>query len=351
MALHAVTLSERDHAAPLHVRGLRYVPAYESKSTHYPKDRYAEMPLASCLAIMFGGFGCQAREDDDGRVAVVGPSAATAIAYWTREIHAARVLLKPHRKRRDDPLTVFGTCSADTLVGRQAAVQISRHVHERVITAESPKVLWEDAHILAVNKPSGVPTQDDVDGSSSVHAIMRRLRPELPTLRPAHRLDLGCSGVLLLGKGGGATRRLREAFEQRRVHKVYVARVRGRLVQTERAIVVELPQVFDSRAGRARAVRRGGGSEGGTSLDAAEAGGVADRGNGGGGAHSGGDGGGSGGDGGGGGGGGGGDGGGGGGGGGNGGGGGDGDGGGDGSGGEDGCGGTGDGGDTGGGAG
>ena len=54
--------------------------------------------------------------------------------------------------------------------------------------------------MLVVNKPGGVPVQDDIDGNSGVLNLMKRARPELTTLRPA-RLDIGTSGALVLGKG------------------------------------------------------------------------------------------------------------------------------------------------------
>lgn len=218
------------NAAARHVcvRGLRYVVPYETVSVHWIKDRHDGCSLAAVCTDMFGSHESRGSEPEDSRDE---SAPLTSLKYWTREIDSGRVLLKHKRMRQDDPLPCFARVPPETPVERQWQVKILRHVHERVTSAALPEVLFEDAHMIVVDKPSGVPTQDDVDGSTSVACILQRMRPELTTLRPAHRLDLGVSGALVLAKGSSAARRLMQAFAERRVVKVYVARIRGTLVQ------------------------------------------------------------------------------------------------------------------------
>lgn len=254
-----------------HVRSLRYVTPYISEAVHWPKDVHASKPLAVALADMFGGP--QETAADDGSVRNEEAELhASAAPYWAREIDAGRVMLKLKRQRKDDPPTSFQHVAANTPVGKQSVVRILRHVHERVTCGAEPRVLYEDGTILAVDKPGGVPVQDDCDGSSSVVALVKRSRPELSTLRPPHRLDMGTSGVLILAKGGGANRRLMRQFEEHEVQKIYVARVRGDLAAVARPEyatsaaehsedgdwrIVDQSQRFVSRDGRAYVVREG----------------------------------------------------------------------------------------------
>jgi RluA family pseudouridine synthase len=218
----------------LHVNGLRYVTPFEAVAVHWVKDQHEGLSLAECCTDMFGSHG----------------DASAPLAYWNREIIAGRVQLKRKRKQQDDPVPTFRTFAPEEPITRQCQIKVLTHVHERVTSAADPLILFEDETMLVVNKPAGVPTQDDVDGGSTVAALMRRLRPELTTLRPVHRLDLGVSGALILAKGGGVARQLMRAFEERRVDKVYLARVLGKLPSEER-LVVSTSQVFRSREGRA----------------------------------------------------------------------------------------------------
>lgn len=210
------------------VRGLRYAAPYLDVAVHWSKERHEGKTLAAACTNMFGNHSSDDTSD---------PS------YWCREIEAGRVMLKRHRAHKDDPEPDFELVSPEALVSRQCQIKILRHVHERVTSAADPVVLYEDNSMLVVNKPAGVPVLDEVDGSSSVVCITRRLRPDLTSLRLAHRLDLSVSGALVLAKGGGAASRLMKEFEERRVRKVYIARVKGRL-QTDDVLVVDACQMF-----------------------------------------------------------------------------------------------------------
>lgn len=96
------------------------------------------------------------------------------------------------------------------------------------IAAVRSWVLHEDAQVLVLNKPAGLSSQG---GRIRAHtlddllwAFMRSngKRPEL-----VHRLDRDTSGVLLLGKGPEAAKRLAGAFARRQAKKTYWAIVAG----------------------------------------------------------------------------------------------------------------------------
>src|ERR1700730_13734607 len=95
-------------------------------------------------------------------------------------------------------------------------------------------ILFEDADILAVNKPAGMTVHAGAGNASGtmVNALLGRgqsLSQLGDALRPGivHRLDKETSGVILVAKTDTAHARLGEAFRQRNVNKTYIALVQG----------------------------------------------------------------------------------------------------------------------------
>ncbi|MDB5350062.1 MAG: RNA-specific pseudouridylate synthase [Planctomycetota bacterium] len=90
-------------------------------------------------------------------------------------------------------------------------------------------LLHEDAHVLVVNKPSGVLTQGRRPGESSLESSVRsHLNPENPTsayVGTVHRLDRPVSGVIVWAKNSRAARRLASQFASREVKKEYWAAI------------------------------------------------------------------------------------------------------------------------------
>lgn len=86
-----------------------------------------------------------------------------------------------------------------------------------------PEVLFEDAWLLAVHKPAGIPTQGTQ--ASDRHDLMALLVRQRPgqRLMLCHRLDQGTSGVLVFAKDPKAD--LGPRFQDRSVQKTYLARV------------------------------------------------------------------------------------------------------------------------------
>lgn len=88
-------------------------------------------------------------------------------------------------------------------------------------------VLYEDAHLLAVDKPAGLAVHG---GSGIAHGVIERLRARLPAhgfLELVHRLDRDTSGVLLLAKKRRALAEVQRQWRENRVSKQYLALVFG----------------------------------------------------------------------------------------------------------------------------
>jgi tRNA pseudouridine65 synthase len=89
-------------------------------------------------------------------------------------------------------------------------------------------VLHEDAQLLAVYKPAGLLVHRSALDAQADDDVVTRLRQQCQTeIWPAHRLDKGTSGVLLLGKDLMTARALGQAFATGMVSKQYLALVRG----------------------------------------------------------------------------------------------------------------------------
>lgn len=95
-------------------------------------------------------------------------------------------------------------------------------------------IVWEDAHLVAVNKPPGMVVHPGAGNRTGtlVSGLLFRCN-KLATLgapfRPGvvHRLDKDTSGILIVAKTNEAYLRLQEQFKKRAIEKQYLALVYG----------------------------------------------------------------------------------------------------------------------------
>jgi len=114
-------------------------------------------------------------------------------------------------------------------------------------------VIFRDEHIIALNKPPGLPVQGGTGHSRHVDGLAEALRfgsGERPRL--VHRLDKDTSGVLILARTRTSARELTAAFRSRGAHKIYWAAVAG----------VPSPRAGTIRFGLVKAPGRGTKGEG-----------------------------------------------------------------------------------------
>jgi len=105
-------------------------------------------------------------------------------------------------------------------------------------------ILYEDEHLLVVNKPAGMATHPGAGRSTGtlVNALLAH-RPEIASvgedpLRPGivHRLDRETSGVLVVAATEAALKALQGQFRRGKVEKRYLALVYGHLSPAQAAI-------------------------------------------------------------------------------------------------------------------
>jgi 23S rRNA pseudouridine1911/1915/1917 synthase len=89
-------------------------------------------------------------------------------------------------------------------------------------------VVFEDEHLLAVEKPSGLQVQPGGPFlEHTLHSQVRASAASRAASAPVHRLGRGTSGLVLFGKTRPARAALSLQFRQQRPRKTYLALVRG----------------------------------------------------------------------------------------------------------------------------
>ena len=109
------------------------------------------------------------------------------------------------------------TTKPNSKVEKDAKIELNVPPAEKL--PPRPPVIYEDDHVLVLNKPAGL-----------LSMAKGEYCPE-PTLEDygllVHRLDRDTSGVVILAKDSATQKMLRKQFQDRKTHKTYVAVVDG----------------------------------------------------------------------------------------------------------------------------
>jgi 23S rRNA pseudouridine955/2504/2580 synthase len=89
------------------------------------------------------------------------------------------------------------------------------------------KILFEDSHLLVIDKPAGVAVHGGSGVSYGVIEQLRASRPDARFLELVHRLDRETSGVLLLAKKRSALLNMHEQIREGLLDKRYLVLVHG----------------------------------------------------------------------------------------------------------------------------
>lgn len=102
-------------------------------------------------------------------------------------------------------------------------MKMKESVQQRPWAKVPPCVLFEDEHLLVVNKPPGWNTHaPNPYAGEGIYDWLKHREPRWANLAILHRLDKDTSGVMVFGKTPLANRSLTEQFTRREVEKVYV---------------------------------------------------------------------------------------------------------------------------------
>jgi len=90
-------------------------------------------------------------------------------------------------------------------------------------------IIFEDNHIIIVQKTAGIPTQGDETGDLSLFEMVQQFikvkykKPGDVYLGLVHRVDRPVSGLVMFAKTSKAASRLSEMFRERTIEKTYLA--------------------------------------------------------------------------------------------------------------------------------
>ena len=117
---------------------------------------------------------------------------------------------------------------------------VSYHNIKKEQKMEKLKVMYEDNHIIVVEKPVNVPSQGDKTGDIDMLTIIKEYlkekynKPGNVYLGLIHRLDRPVGGVMVFAKTSKAAARLSEQVREKVFQKTYLVVVNGKMEQEKR---------------------------------------------------------------------------------------------------------------------
>jgi 23S rRNA pseudouridine1911/1915/1917 synthase len=118
------------------------------------------------------------------------------------------------------------------------------------------EILFEDLHLLAVNKPSGLPTLPA--GGFVENTLLRLVQKQIPSANPVHRLGRGTSGIVLFAKTAQAASNLSASWNTPEIQKIYRALAQNVAQRDAYEILTPIGRVPHPRLGSVWAAKPGG---------------------------------------------------------------------------------------------
>jgi 23S rRNA pseudouridine1911/1915/1917 synthase len=164
---------------------------------------------------------------------------------WLRRIDSGQVFLENEPARPDDMLQA----------GQQLIWARPPWIEPEVPVATA--ILYEDEDLLAVAKPSGLPTLPG-GGEFLNHTLLAVVRQRHPEASPMHRLGRGTSGIVLFAPTARARKPLQAAFQGPRTLKVYRTLCSGHPAAAAFAVTAPIGEVPYTPLGLLHAAKAGG---------------------------------------------------------------------------------------------
>ena len=105
------------------------------------------------------------------------------------------------------------------------------------------QILYEDNHLIAINKPAGVLVQGDATGDEPLVELVKHYikdkynKPGAVFLGVVHRLDRPVSGVVVFARTSKALSRMNALFQKRETKKIYWALVENEPPSTQGTLI------------------------------------------------------------------------------------------------------------------
>lgn len=121
-------------------------------------------------------------------------------------------------------------------------------------------IIYEDNHLLVVEKPVNMPVQEDRSGDKDLLTLLKekiKIRDQKPGnvyLALVHRLDRPVGGVMVFAKTSKAASRLSDVIRRNKLNRTYLTVVRGKPKTKQQKLTHYLKK--DRRKNMVRAVSR-----------------------------------------------------------------------------------------------
>jgi len=144
------------------------------------------------------------------------------------------------------------TLNGDTASGSKSVASGQTLVWKRPpwMEPDAPQhfdVLFEDRYLLAVHKPSGLPTLPG--GGFLENTLLRLVQKRTPDASPVHRLGRGTSGIVLFAKTAPAAAQLSAHWNTPKIQKIYRALAQNVAQQDAYEILTPIGLVPHPRVG------------------------------------------------------------------------------------------------------
>lgn len=142
--------------------------------------------------------------------------------------------------------------------GDKIEISFPEETSENVVPMDIPlDILYEDGHILAVNKPSDMPTHPSRSNHlpTLANAVAHYLGEPF-VFRAVNRLDRGTSGIVVIAKNPLSAAILGRYMKERRFKKKYLALISG--IPEIKEGVIDAPIVRETEGNIKRVVREDG---------------------------------------------------------------------------------------------
>jgi len=119
-------------------------------------------------------------------------------------------------------------CTKSEAAHHMKAEDLDIHLCESTQTIKTLEILYEDNHLIALNKPVGIPSQSDQTGVMDLRTLLmkdikvRYDKPGNVYCGLIHRLDRPTSGVIVFAKTQKALSRMAKLFRDRDIQKSYL---------------------------------------------------------------------------------------------------------------------------------
>ena len=144
----------------------------------------------------------------------------------------------------------YGACKSkcEPILGYMLqGLDVEENALEKGGDISNVKIVFEDEHIVVVDKPSGVLSVPGIMGGTSVQQWLREEYLHSNELFVVHRLDMATSGLLVAAKSMEVYKELQRQFAGREVKKQYTAILEGVPQKNEGVIELPLAADYDNR--------------------------------------------------------------------------------------------------------